>query len=216
MEEQKAALFDLDGTLVRTFIDFDAMRSALRALAASHGAAAAVAGEDDVLEIVAKTVRALGQPAGKAAQREAYALLAAIEEEGCALALPIAGASNLLRRLRNNDVPVGVITRNCRHVALDLARRFDLEHDVLVAREDTPQFKPHPAPVLAACRALNVSPADAVLVGDLWADIAAGRAAGVARTIGIQWPHDPPNRFAGCPPDVIVDSLAAASALLIW
>jgi phosphoglycolate phosphatase len=215
LTDLRAALFDLDGTLVRTFIDFPAMRRAVRDLSDRWGTAAATAGHDDILGIVERMAGALGPERGVAARQEAYALLEAMEREGCAHPEPVAGASDLLRHLRcEGGVRVAVITRNCRRIAQDLLARMDLAHDLLVAREDTPEYKPHPAPLLFACRHLGVVPSDAFMVGDLWADIAAGRAAGVRFTIGIHWPHDPPDRFARCPPDRVVRSLEAAAALL--
>ena len=210
-----AALFDLDGTLVRTFIDFPALRREMRALAARRGVADAVADEDDILGIVAKAADALPPDDGRAARREAYALLESLEEEGCAHPEPIAGASALLAGLRASGVGVGIVTRNSRRVAARLLARMDLPHDVLSAREDTDEFKPHPAPVLLACARLGVSPARSAMVGDLWADVAAGRAAGVRFTVGIRWPDEhPSDRFARCPPDFEVTSLVDAGEIL--
>jgi phosphoglycolate phosphatase len=40
--------------------------------------------------------------------------------------------------------------------------------------------KPHPEPILCACRDLGVTPADTVYVGDAARDMQAGRAAGTA------------------------------------
>ncbi|MDZ4812340.1 MAG: HAD-IA family hydrolase [Pseudomonadota bacterium] len=44
--------------------------------------------------------------------------------------------------------------------------------------DSLPDKKPHPAPVLEACRLLGVDPAQAVMVGDDARDIEAARAAG--------------------------------------
>jgi phosphoglycolate phosphatase len=211
----RAALFDLDGTLVRTFIDFPGMRRAMQALSERYGTAGATRDESDTLEIVRKMAAALDGAAAVAARREAYSLLEAMEREGCAHPEPIPGAVELLRCLQEERIAVGVITRNCRAVAEDLLERMALEPEVLVAREDTDEFKPHPEPVLLACRRLAVPPADAIMVGDLWTDIAAGKSAGVAHTIGIQWAYDPPERFLRCPPDRITASLEE-TALYLW
>jgi HAD superfamily hydrolase (TIGR01509 family) len=226
VENLRAALFDLDGTLARTHIDFDGMRRAMHALSERRGTSGATQGEHDILEIVAKMARAGGDPSrgdpsrgdpsrGDALRREAWAVLEAMEVTGCADAEPIEGASELLRRLRHErGLPIAVITRNCRRVSQDLLSRFDLAHDLLLARDDVSRAKPHPDAVLDACRVFGVPPGQAVLVGDLWTDIAAGRAAG-ALTVGIQWPHDPPHRFARCAPDYEVASLGEAAALLL-
>ena len=209
----RAALFDLDGTLVRTFIDFDRMRHDLHALSERHGIGVLTRNMDDILEIVALMHAVLGD----APRDEAYACLEALERKGCAAAEPVEGAADLVRELRERrGVRVAVITRNCRPVALDLVRRLGLTHDLLLAREDSePYFKPHPEPVFHACRALGVRPDETAMIGDLWTDIAAGRAAGVGFTVGIQWPHDPPDRFARSRPDIEVASLKAAGDLLL-
>lgn len=212
LSDVRAVLFDLDGTLARTAIDFDGMRRAMHALSARRGTSAATEGERDILEIVARMIRAT-QGDGHALRREAWAILEAMEAEGCAHAERIEGAADLLRRLRGELVlPVAIITRNCRRVSLDLISRLDLAHDLLLAREDVERAKPHPEAVLVACRRFDAPPGETVLVGDLWTDIAAGRAAGTI-TVGIQWPHDPPERFARCAPDYEVSSLQAAAAL---
>ena len=209
----RAVLFDLDGTLARTFIDFDRMRRAMHALSSRMGTTAATDGEHDILEVVARMQAALGGTRGEASRDEAWAILEAIEVEGCAHPEPVPGASELLRRLREErGLPVAIITRNCRRVSEDLLSRLSLPHDLLLAREDVARPKPHPDALLDACRAFDVLPQHAVMVGDLWPDVAAGRAAG-ARTVGIQWPHDPPDRFSRCAPDVQVDSLRAVSGL---
>ncbi len=210
----RAVLFDLDGTLVRTFIDFPTMRREVHALSERAGTVAATAGEEDILEVVAKMTAALPPVEGAAARREAYAVLEALEEAGCAHPEAIPGASAFLRELRTLGVGTAIITRNCRRVAERLLARMDLPHDVLIAREDTPEFKPHPAPVCAACARLDIPADRAAMVGDLWADIAAGRAARVAVTVGIRWPDHPADRFARCRPDVEVSSLMQAEAAL--
>lgn len=212
----RAALFDLDGTLVRTFIDFPAMRQEMQAFSHRWGTTEATAQTEDILEIVAAMARALGGRRGEEARQQAYAILEAMEAEGCRHAERVEGASELLLHLRQKrNVKIGIITRNCRRVSEDLLARMNLPHDVLIAREDTVEFKPHPAPILAACSNLGVTPGDTTMTGDLWADIAAGRAAQVHVTIGIQWPHDPPARFQRCRPDFEVGSLSEAAQLLM-
>ena len=208
----RAALFDLDGTLTRTFIDFEAMRGDLRRLADAADLTDAIARTDDILEIAAR----LGALGGAKLYVEAMRLLERREQEGCARPEPIEGAIELLRQLRDErGIPVAIITRNCRAVSEDLLRRMNLPHDLLIAREDTQEFKPHPEPLLRACRALAISPSETFMAGDLWADIAAGRAAQVAATIGIRWPYLPVDRFARCPPDFEVTSLIEASSLIL-
>ncbi len=212
----RAALFDLDGTLVRTFIDFPAMRWEMQALSQKLGTAEQTAKTDDILEIVAIMAQTLGGTEGDRTRRLAFAILEAMEAEGCKNPERIEGATELLSHLRDvRGVKVGIITRNCRRVSEELLKRMGLPNDVLIAREDTTEFKPHPAPIFAACDHLGVAPQHTTMTGDLWADIASGCAAGVRATIGIQWLHDPPQRFERCPPNYEVESLSEAARLLV-
>jgi phosphoglycolate phosphatase len=211
----RAVLFDLDGTLVRTFIDFPAIRRAVAAVANEFDVSSALNGLTDSLAMVDGIAAAVGADHAGRARAAAYERIVALEREGCANAAPVAGATALLRRLRSSGVGVAIVTRNSREIAAELLRTMDLPHDVLIAREDVREFKPHPAPILRACEDLDVAPEHAVMVGDLWTDIAAARAAGVLETIGIHWAYDPPDRFAACMPDVVATSLEAVAERLL-
>lgn len=208
----RAALFDLDGTLVRTFIDFAGLRGDLLELARENGLPPVFSERDDILEI-ADGIRSVG---GATLYNEALRRIVRREEAGCENPEIVEGASHLLTTLRKKGrVPVAVVTRNCRTVSDRLLTRMDLPCDLLVAREDTLEYKPHPEPLLYACRALGVAPSECIMTGDLWADIAAGRAAGVAATIGVRWSYLPADRFARCAPDFEVSSLREASRLIL-
>jgi len=76
---------------------------------------------------------------------------------------------------------------------------------VVISWEDVEQPKPHPEPVLRALSLLALHPRQAVMVGDTWADVEAGRSAGV-RTVGVTYG---PNgqRVAESAPDVLIASL---------
>ena len=69
-------------------------------------------------------------------------------------------------------------------------RRFDLEKFVVhsVCMEDGPP-KPAPQPVLSACKALGLEPAETVMVGDTVDDVKAAVAAG-GRAVGTLLPDD--------------------------
>ena len=48
-----------------------------------------------------------------------------------------------------------------------------------ISYQDTKRHKPHPEPLLLACKKLKVNPGDSVYVGDVENDIIAGKAAGM-------------------------------------
>ncbi len=209
----RAALFDLDGTLIETHIDFGLMRREMLALAARYGAPAQNPHQDilGIVESARKWLVAEGK-ADSAAElrREAFARLQDIEVEHCGNPVKVPGARALLRMLRERGIRVGIVTRNCRLVSERLLQFGDLSYDSLLTRDDVLRTKPDPAHLAAALAALDPSSAipnpAAVMVGDHWMDSAAGRAAGM-RTIGLLRGR-PESFYEPAPPDLLVPELA--------
>lgn len=84
--------------------------------------------------------------------------------------------------------------------------RFAQSIAVCVCSEDTPQKKPHPAPLLRALKQLRVKRDDCVYVADTPQDVEMARRAGVA-VIGVLGPFPSAKRMAAAKPDVLLDSI---------
>lgn len=210
----RAVLFDLDGTLVETHIDFPAMTDAMLSLARAAGVPeAAVAGKDilAIAEAAADDVTARGGD-GPALRQAAFAQLEALEVAGCARPALLPGTVELLQSLKSQGRKVGIVTRNCRRVAHSLMRRFDLPHDALLSRDDVRRAKPDPQHLWDALARLDTPAPASAMVGDHWMDVQAGRAAGCAATVGVLGAHGAA-WFAPCPPTHLVPDLAAALPL---
>src|SRR4051794_20427802 len=192
-----AVLFDLDGTLVDSGIDFGRMRREMLELAVESGCDPAALNGADILEIRDRACARAVDP--RAALRRAETRLARIEREALERATLVPGAREALQELRRRSVGVGIVTRNCREIAGDSLDRYALPYDVLIAREDTPRVKPHPEHLLRALAALSVPPAAAVMVGDGRMDLEAGRAAGL-RTVGYLTAERNADYFEGLEP----------------
>jgi phosphoglycolate phosphatase len=201
----EAVLFDLDGTLVESGIDFGRMRREMLELAAEVGCEIAGLHRADIL-VIRDAACARASDAAEML-RLAEARLVAIERVALESATLVVGAGALLASLVERGVRVGIVTRNCREIAEDSMRRFGLPYDVLVAREDTPRVKPHPDHLFQALTALEVEPPAAVMVGDGRMDIQAGHAAGL-RTVGYLAANRPEEYFTDPVPDRVIRSLA--------
>jgi phosphoglycolate phosphatase len=184
-----AVLFDLDGTLVRTQIDFPRMYAEMRAIARETGTPDDSMKDLQALEIVVLAVAAAGKNGGSI-KRRMFDALESIEREGCANPSPMPGAGPLFARLSELGIATGVVTRNCRSVSESLLSRFGLKPDVLLTRDDVPRTKPDPDHVLRALDQLDALPAQSAMVGDHWQDIEVGRSAGCAVTVGVMGDRD--------------------------
>lgn len=220
-----AVLFDLDGTLVITHIDFGRMRQEVRRLASEAGVNPPVPIETDVLGMVDRAVqtlsRSVSQEEGERFRVRALDRLREIETEQCARPEKMPGAAELCRALRSMGLRVGIVTRNCRDVSERLIRTCSLECDVLLTRDDVERVKPDPEHLLEALRRMapcgasfegTVPDGIAVMVGDHWLDVVAGKRAGCA-TIGLLHGREPAF-FEPAVPDALVQDVAELLANL--
>ena len=210
----RAVLFDLDGTLIETHIDFPAMTRAMTALARAHAVPASVTDGKDILGLVQAAAADLGRRGGDGAafRREAFADLQEREIAGCADPVLLPGTREMMTALMERGVKIGVVTRNCRAVSIGLLARFALPHHLLLTRDDVPRTKPHPEHLWDALRLLGEPPAQSAMAGDHFMDIEAGIKAGCAATLGILG-RNTPEWFAPCPPSALVRDLAEAMPL---
>ena len=210
----RAVLFDLDGTLIETHIDFPAMTRAMEALARAHDVPQSVTDGKDILGVVeaaAANVQSRGGD-GSALRREAFAALEAREIAGCSHPNLLPGTHALMTALIARGIKVGVVTRNCRAVSVGLLARFALPHHLLLTRDDVKLTKPNPEHLWEALRLLGEKPEDTAMVGDHFMDIEAGVKAGCAATLGVLG-RNSEGWFASCPPSALARDLAEAAPL---
>jgi phosphoglycolate phosphatase len=204
LQSLRAVLFDLDGTLVHSPIDFPAMRRAVVEAAEAYGADAGPFTGLDALAIVDAVAAQLQDPeAFRAASERA---LTRIELEACGRAEAAPGAAELLEWLEGKGIRVGIVTRNSRVAVERILSMAPLAHRVLLTRHDTPRVKPDPVHLLLALERLEADAAEAAMVGDHPMDVLAGRRAGM-RTVGILAPGRPDEQFDAVAPDLVIRRL---------
>jgi len=182
----EAIVFDFDGTLAETNIDFGEMRRRIYDLIRRWGLWDEDLGENRyVLEVIEAAAAKLDDAPQRADfARQAAQALVDVEMETCALAAPYAGVPEALQRLRDAGLKIGIVTRNCRECVDQLLKRHPLPHDVRLTRDDVELVKPDPAHLLAALAQLGVAPEHALMVGDHRSDIECAIAAG-SRGVGV-------------------------------
>jgi phosphoglycolate phosphatase len=183
----RAVLLDLDGTLADTLPGLTLTANRMRA---RHGLPAVGPGVvrmwvgEGAARFAARAMTGqrdgtLPDAALATALADFHALYAECQNHRLRL---YAGAAQALGALHAARVPLACITNKPRrHAAAMLdALRIAGFFAALVTPEDGHGSKPSAAPLLAACRALDVPPRGAVVVGDAMPDILAARAAGCA------------------------------------
>jgi phosphoglycolate phosphatase len=204
-------LFDLDGTLVETNIDFTEMRRGVRSIIARYVEEEGIREDMDILQAIASASNFLemrGEHHMSAClKKEANGLMEQMENTQCSHPTMIPLARELLVELKSRRVNVCVVTRNNRNVALRLMEQCDLPYDLLLAREDIPLPKPHPDHLLRGIHLSGGDPSSSCMVGDHWMDIIAGKKAGIS-TVGLLKGR-PKSYFQPEPPHFFVEDITA-------
>lgn len=154
-------IFDMDGTLTVSNLDFDAIRNE-----------AGLPEGQPILEYL--------QSAPEAERQRVNRVLLRHEDRAIRSCTLRPGAAAVLDALRQAGLKLALLTRNSRRSVDVLLERFPLRFDCCVTREDAPP-KPSPEPIREIARRLGVKPRQVLVVGDYVFDVQAGRAAG-ART----------------------------------
>jgi HAD superfamily hydrolase (TIGR01549 family) len=170
----RAIFFDMDGTITRPLLDFDAIRRdlgitgpILEALRHLHG--------EDLLE----AHRILDDHERAASEQSEL-------NDGCI---------ELLDDLAANGCRTALITRNSRGSTEIILAKHRLKFDVVFTREDEPA-KPDPEALYRAMKLLECRREDVWMVGDGSHDIEAAEAAGV---VSVWISHGTPRQFEAEP-----------------
>lgn len=184
----KAALFDLDGTLLDTAPDLamaaNALRIELGMTPLREDIVATFVGrgmENLVRRVLAGSLLEQDEPA-----QPVDAQLALYKRHYHAVngdrARIFDGVLEGLTDLRGQGLALGILTNKPEEFTLPLLEQTGLRRlfSVVVSGDTCEHKKPHPMPVLHACDLLGVQVDEAVVIGDSVNDALAARAAGAA------------------------------------
>ncbi len=203
----RALVFDFDGTLV------DASIPICRAFnAALERFGARPVQEERIRKLIGRPLKDMFPVMVPDAQpddieqlieyyREVFRPLAA------RLSKPMPGLEPMLAHF-HPDMKLGIATSRMSDGAqlilgaMHLLDRFE----VIVGLQDVQNAKPHPEPVLKVLETLDIAPGQAVMVGDVPADMQAGKTAGT-HTVGMISALHPDTRLVEAGADAVIRSL---------
>lgn len=175
-----SVLFDLDGTLLDTADDLGA---ALNFVLSQHGKPQVAA--QDYRPIASDgALGLLNLGFGEAIKQYDYDVLRKqfldyYQENIAVHTCLYPGVSQLLLHLENNEIPWGIVTNKPEGLTKLLLPHYPefKQCAVMVAGDTLTQRKPDPAPILFACKQINVDQQQCFYVGDALRDIQAGNSA---------------------------------------
>ena len=154
--DRSAVIFDLDGTLTKPYLDFDAIRGELGV-------------DGPILEAIAQM--------DAVSRQQAEVIVLRHEREAAENATLQDGAVEVVAACRARGHAVAILTRNARPSVNLVLQNHGITVDALRTREDG-AIKPSAQPILSICEELRADPRCSWMVGDHRMDILSGRAAG--------------------------------------
>jgi phosphoglycolate phosphatase len=210
----RAALFDLDGTLVDSL---ETIAAATVEAFARHGYRV---NADEINPRIGPPMEVIARELAGAAPDEAQAMYETYQDlyytEYIQRTPPHVGAQALLNAMCDAGVALAIVTNKNEYGGRLMVKvqGWDGRFGSIVGRDSASHYKPHPAPALHALRELGVAPADAAFVGDTEADMACARDAGMRYVIGMTGAHTADVLLASGATHV-ADALAEVGALLL-
>lgn len=110
------------------------------------------------------------------------------------------GMESVLTHIEDNGIAWGIVTNKPAWLTdpLMTAMQLDSRAGCIISGDTCATRKPHPEPILHACRLIDADPGETWYIGDAGRDIEAGRAAGcttIGALYGYLHPEDPPEQW---------------------
>lgn len=183
----KAIVFDLDGTLVDSKIDYERMAGMIREVLSTAGISEQyLTDRRKIYQIIRGGDKVLAEMGLDPIKRpeitsQMERIMNQVELEGAHLSKPMRNAGETLRALKERGLGIGIATRGCREYAAVSLRLTSLTGyvDKCLARDEVSHPKPDPRHLLDVVMHLGATPIEALYVGDTSTDLETANAAKV-------------------------------------
>lgn len=208
----KAAIFDLDGTLIDSRTDLaaaiNAMRGSFEQTSLDVKTITNCVG-DGIKKLVSHSTADFQPDINEAVKRTKDAYMKNLIVETCLYD----GVKEVLQRLKNAGIQAAVVTNKPEKPASIILETLGIREffAMILGGDSTEQIKPDPLPLNIVMDHLNVSPRETIMIGDHRTDLAAGKAAGT-RTCLCRYGFGTP---ADLPFDMEIQSPAELVRLLL-
>ena len=181
-----AVVFDLDGTLVESHIDYEKMGEKIRDLLYEMGMREHIEDRRKAYQVIrggSKTLLEYGLPEEKLQETlvRLDGVMNNIELEALPTILLKPNAVKTLKKLKKNNYKLGIATRSHGEYALKVLDKFNIASyfDGVIGRDETPYPKPDARHLLAIIELINSKPDETLYIGDTTTDLTTSLAADV-------------------------------------
>lgn len=178
----KAILFDVDGTLLDTaeFI-LQAFEHSLK-----HQGINDVK-RQHLIEKMGPTLTGMYESLAPHADQEQFVKSHRdFQGKNLELSKPFPHVPEVLKQISEKGIKIGAVTSRSNENSILTLEMADIKDyfEIIVSFEDVTKHKPDPEGIFMALKYMDIRPVDAMMVGDTYVDIEAGKSAGV-KTVGI-------------------------------
>ncbi|MFH0928864.1 MAG: HAD family hydrolase [Candidatus Aenigmatarchaeota archaeon] len=119
----------------------------------------------------------------------------------------------ILDWVESEGMKIGIVTTKSNLMAKTTLDHYKIPYDVIIGFDDVKNRKPHPEPVIKACKLLKIKPDESMFLGDHPFDIQSAKSAGsVAVGVLDGWGNETNLKEAGA--DFVVEDLRSLKKLL--
>ncbi|MBU2980101.1 HAD-IA family hydrolase [Alteromonas sp. C1M14] len=158
----KGVIFDLDGTLVESTLDFAKMRAAV-----------GCPPQTDILTFIERLT-------DQGQKQAAHQVILEQELEDARSSRWLENGKRMVNRVLEAGLPMAIVTRNCKQATAIKIQNNDIPISLVLTRECAPP-KPDPTALLNIAQQWRLPPSDLLYVGDFIYDQQA------AENAGMQW-----------------------------
>lgn len=124
------------------------------------------------------------------------------------------GVNEVIKQLRADGYRLALVSSARQGMAYLRHHGLHEHFEVSVGAQDVTRLKPDPEPVITALQKLKISADEAVMVGDMTADVLSAKGAGVKHVIGITHGFGTREELEAAGVDYSIDSLAELPTII--
>ena len=215
MNHPRAIIFDLDGTLIHTKIDFIKMKQRMITILEENGISEGVLTPKETTVVTLEKTENIWNRVGKPEKEriEVRSQLDEVMNEGELDAIPhiteVEGAAAAIRDLTEMGYKLAVLTRSHHAYAVEALKKIGVyEHfEVILGRDETPRPKPYPEALGHTVKLLGLKMDEIVFIGDHHIDSLSADNSGCS-FIGVRTGSRHRDPWEGQEPEVQIASVA--------